>query len=93
MAARDAQVSTADLEAALDYLEGLQLILASFHIAGRGMDAPDPILDALQAMDWFGMSWEPLRYQDGIGEGWSYVAKNVASLRERLLEGYSDAAL
>jgi hypothetical protein len=44
-------------------------------------------------MDSDAMSWEPLRYEEGTGLGWEFIARNVGELRQRLLEGYADAAL
>jgi len=88
---RIATVRTDDLEEALDYLEGLVLILSAFHSGHEGLDQRPGLLAALQSMDSHGMNWEPLRY--GPNMGWRFLATNVASLRERLLEGYTDAAL
>jgi hypothetical protein len=93
MTHREAHVKTQDLEEALDYLEGLIIILESFHKEDRGRNAVDALLTDLQNMDSQGMNWEPLRYQAGAGKGWQFVAENVAGLRRRLLEGYTDAAL
>ncbi|MGD8202449.1 hypothetical protein ACQE98_17545 [Ornithinimicrobium sp. W1679] len=85
--------ATADLAQALDYLEGLVLILSEFdeHTAGR--DVRPRLLEALSAIDSHGMNWEPLRYQTADGQGWRYVAQGVENLRDRLLEGYANAAL
>jgi hypothetical protein len=91
--AKNATVRTVDLAEALDYLEGLIVILRFFHDEERGSRESDELLDQLQAVHGFGMKWEPLRYQSGVGQGWSYAADNVAALRERLLEGYANAAL
>ncbi|MFQ1002605.1 hypothetical protein [Modestobacter sp. SSW1-42] len=89
----DATVRTADLEAALDYLEGLVTILRTFHADQRGREDRDELLAQLQALEGLGMKWEPLRYQEGVGQGWESVAQNVAELRERLLGPYTEAAL
>ncbi|HET7068302.1 MAG TPA: hypothetical protein VFI21_11945 [Nocardioides sp.] len=90
----EATVRTEDLGHALDYLEGLQLILETLHKERRGREESDDIVDQLHALDgYYPTSWDPIRYQFGVGQGWSYVAHNVGELRARLLEGYSDAAL
>jgi hypothetical protein len=88
-----ARISTNDLEEALDYLEGLVVILDHFDTERRGMDNPDPLLESLENMDSQGRNWAPLRYQIGVGSGWQFVAENVAALRRRLLEDYTEAAL
>lgn len=90
---RRAHISTDDLEQALDYLEGLVVILDQFHQDKRGRDDADPLLQSLENMDSQGGNWAPLRYQIGAGSGWQDVAENVAALRRRLLEGYTEAAL
>ena len=89
----DANVRTTDLEEALDYLEGLSVIMRFFDESGRGREGRDMLLEGLQVMDSGGMNWEPLRYQVGAGHGWSSIADNVDELRRRLLEGFADAAL
>lgn len=86
-------VSTEDLASALDYLDGLVVILERLAEQGVGRGAPSPLLNALQGMDSGEMSWEPLRYQATDGQGWTYVAENVRDLRERLLSNYGEAAL
>ena len=78
---------------ALDYLDGLVVILERLAEQGVGRGAPSPLLNALQGMDSGEMSWEPLRYQATDGQGWAYVAENVRDLRERLLDNYGEAAL
>jgi hypothetical protein len=88
-----AHVWTADLEQALDYLEGLALILDQLADEGRGRDRDDDLLQRLENMDSQGGNWEPLRYQTGEGAGWRTVSDNVADLRRRLLEPYTEAAL
>lgn len=88
-----ATVRTADLEEALDYLEGLHLILATLDQHGIRNDMEERLAESLGTMDSHGMNWEPLRYQPVDRQGWGYVAANVANLRDRLLEGYADAAL
>ena len=93
MARPRARISTADLEEALDYLEGLVVILDHFANERRGMDKPDTLLESLESMDSQGNNWEPLRYQTGAGSGWQFVAENVAALRQRLLEDYTEASL
>jgi len=39
------------------------------------------------------MSWQPLRYEEGTGRGWEFIAQIVGELRERMLEGHANAAL
>jgi hypothetical protein len=90
---RRAHVSTDDLEQALDYLDGLLVILKEFDETRRGRDSADGLLLKLEGMDSQGGNWAPLRYQTGAGAGWHEVAGNVAELRRRLLEGYAEAAL
>jgi hypothetical protein len=88
-----AKVRTADLEEALDYLEGLLVILRQFHDGAPDHDQRAQLVVALMSMDSHGMNWEPLRYEAGVGMGWAYMAENVGQLRERLMEGYGNAAL
>lgn len=90
---RRAHVSTDDLEQALDYLDGLMVILREFDARQRGRDGADGLLRQLEDMDSQGGNWAPLRYQTGGGTGWQEVAASVADLRRRLLEGYAEAAL
>ncbi len=90
---RRAHVSTDDLEQALDYLDGLLVILKEFDETRRGRDSADGLLLKLEDMDSQGGNWAPLRYQTGAGAGWGEVAGNVAELRRRLLESYAEAAL
>jgi hypothetical protein len=90
---RRAHVSTDDLEQALDYLDGLVVILREFDERQRGRDGADGLLRKLEDMDSQGGNWTPLRYQTGGGAGWQEVAASVADLRRRLLEGYAEAAL
>src|SRR5665811_872758 len=47
----DAKIKTTDLEQALDYLEGLSLIMRSFDEDSRGREGRDMLLEGLQAMD------------------------------------------
>jgi hypothetical protein len=90
----NAVVRTQDLEAVLDYLQGLQLILSGFHAEERGRADDDPILSQLQEMDCLSaQNWDALRYQTGVGQGWQYVAETVGELRTRMLDGYANAAL
>lgn len=56
----DAKIKTTDLEAALDYLEGLSFIVRSFDESSRGREGRDILLEGLQAMDSGAMSWKPL---------------------------------
>ena len=90
---RRAHVSTDDLEQALDYLDGLLVILKEFDETRRGQDSADGLLLKLEDMDSQGGNWAPLRYQTGAGAGWHEVAEDVAELRRRLLESYAEAAL
>ncbi len=85
------QVRTRDLAQALDLLEGLQHILSSFHEDERGKIAPDPLLQELEGIHGHGYNWEALRYQAGVGEGWSYIGASIGELRARLLERYAEA--
>jgi hypothetical protein len=88
-----AEIRTQDLGDVLDYLAGLERMLAEFAESRRGADGPDSLVDELESMDAYATAWEPLRYQGGVGMGWQYVAENLADLRARLVEAYSDAAL
>jgi hypothetical protein len=89
----DARVKTTDLEKALDYLEGLSVIMRFFDESDLGREGRDMLPERLQAMDSAAMNWEPLNYQPVAGQGWTLIADTVDELRQRLLEGYSDAAL
>lgn len=94
MSSQTASVRTQDLEAVLDYLQGLESILRTLHDEERGREGADSLVRQLEQMDGFSPEhWEALRYQHGVGQGWSYVADTVASLRERLVEAYGNAAL
>lgn len=88
-----ATVPTEDLASALDYLDGLVVLLELLADRREAKDASSKLLTALQTMDSAEMSWEPLRYQRGVGMGWTYVAENIRELRERLLTNYGEAAL
>ena len=88
-----AHVSTNDLEQALDYLDGLVLILEEFADTNRGRDRPDGLVLRLEDMDSQGGNWATLRYQIGVGAGWREIVGQVVELRQRLLEGYTEAAL
>jgi hypothetical protein len=90
---RRAHISTDDLEQALDYLEGLVMILEEFAETSRGRDRPDGLALRLENMDSQGGNWATLRYQIGVGAGWDELAGQVTELRRRLLEGYAEAAL
>jgi len=89
----DAKIKTTDLEQALDYLEGLSVIMRSFDEDSRGREGRDMLLEGLQAMDSGAMSWEPLRHQAAADQGWAVIGDHVDELRRRLLEGFADAAL
>ena len=86
-----AQIRTRDLGQALDLLDGLERIMASFHQEQRGRHEPDPIVQELEAITSHGYNWEALRYQEGVGEGWFYMAASIEVLRTRLLEAYTNA--
>lgn len=88
-----AHVWTTDLEQALDYLDGLVVILEQFDTEGRGRDHEDDLTQRLENMDSQGGNWKPLRYQTGVGTGWKPIAESVVELRRRLLEPYTEAAL
>ena len=90
---RRAHISTEDLEQALDYLEGLVVILDHFHHEKRGRDDADDLSLSLENMDSLGSNWARLRYQTAEGTGWQQVAEDIAALRRRLLEDYTEAAL
>lgn len=79
-----ARIRTRDLRQALDMLEGLQGIMTSFHAEQRGKHARDPLLNELGGIHSHGYNWESLRYQDGVGEGWFYIAASIGQLRTRL---------
>jgi hypothetical protein len=79
-----AHIRTRDLGQALDMLEGLQRIMTSFAAEQRGRHAADPLLVALRGIHGHGYNWESLRYQDGVGEGWLYIAASIEQLRTRL---------
>ena len=87
-----AQIRTRDLEQALDLLDGLVRILHSFHEEQRGRHEPDPLIDELVGIHGHGYNWEALRYQDRVGEGWSYIAASLEELRARLDEAHANAA-
>ena len=88
-------VRTDALEAVIDYLEGLLLILRQLHEEEAGVREPNIFLSKLQEVEPEMLSdvWEPLRYQDGVGTGWSDVADNLEGLRHQLVERYGNAAL
>ena len=65
--------------------------MTSFHNEQRGRDEPDPLLEELAGIHGHGYNWEALRYQHGVGEGWSYIAASIEELRIRLLEAYDKA--
>lgn len=89
----NASVRTSDLEEALDYLEGLMVILRRLDDEERGRFGDDELLAQLDQLRSFGMPWQPLRYQSGGGgTGWEFVAANVDDLRARLMERHKDAA-
>lgn len=86
-------IDTDDLEEALDYLEGLLLILRTFDAERRGAEA-DQLTRELTDLENHGRSgWTALRYQEGVGTGWEYVRADVEALRERLLQRYGDTVL
>lgn len=87
----NAQIRTRDLGQALDLIDGLERIMASFHEEQRGRHEPDPIVQELEAITSHGYNWEALRYQEGVGVGWAYMAASIEVLRTRLLEAYTNA--
>ena len=89
----DAKVRSTDLEEALDYLEGLSVIMRFFDESERGREGRDMLLEELRAMDSAGTNWDALRYQPVAGQGWLMIAGHVDECRRRLLEGFADAAL
>lgn len=93
MPSQNATVRTADVRQALDFLDGLELILRVFDERSAGEDVRPALLAALQSMDSEGHNWEPLRYGGGPAQGWRFVGRNVADLRSRLVQSYGDAAL
>jgi hypothetical protein len=95
MPTQRAVVRTEDLEAALDFLEGLLLISETLATPEHSHGAGRQLAAALLSMDEqsYAMSWQPLRYEEGTGLGWEFIARNVGELRQRLLEGYANAAL
>ena len=90
---RRAHVFTDDLEQALDYLEGLIVILDDFAESNRGRDTSDELAVKLENMDSHGGNWKRLRYQAGVGAGWRDIAGEVGEVRRNLLRGYAEAAL
>ncbi len=81
------------LEAAINYLEGLEVILRHLHEERRGVEDDDPLIAKLEALDFAVGEWSPLRYQDHIGTGWEFVAVNMAELRHDLAVRYGNASL
>ena len=96
---RVVSVKLDDVVGAINYLEGLEVILRRLHLERRGVAGGDPLLDELGVMEadnsleFSRGEWEPLRYQDGVGQGWEFVADNLADLRYRLIEGVGNVAL
>lgn len=93
MSTPNATVASKDLARALDLLDGLHTILLSFHAEQRGKDEYDALIRQLEKLDGIEMTWDALRYQPSVGQGWTHLADSVRELRERLLAGYADAAL
>lgn len=92
----EATVSTADLGAALTYLEGLSHLARRLaKSSGLGEVLVDELARGLQDLDTDDPAcFEPLRYESAAhGTGWDAVAENIDDLRSRLLEGYAEAAL
>jgi hypothetical protein len=81
-------IKTTDLSQALDYLDGLAVMLNYLHAARVGHKEPSTLRDRLDELDTNDAHWAPLRHQPGDGEGWLLVAANVNALRDRLLEGF-----
>jgi len=90
----DVTVRTVDLAKTLDLLEGLEVILDTLDQERRGRAGAEPLVEALLDLDSYGATcWEPLRYQDDAGIGWTFMRDHVKELRERLIGPYSQAAL
>ena len=68
------------LQKARGYLEGLALILDDFDDQERGKDQADSLVERLQKIQTPGVEWSALRYQRGVGMGWSYMADNVRAV-------------
>jgi len=90
---RTATVETADLEAAINYLEGLDVILRTLHEEQRGREGDDQLILKLSELEEAIGEWQPVNYQGASGLGWEYVAENLDDLRHRLVEAYGNAAL
>lgn len=90
------KVRTQDLGEALDYLEGLVLVLRRLQQERNGGllygDLMTLLTDLGHGEDLRAV-WTPMRYEDGAGEGFGFVADNLEALRAQLVEAYSDAAL
>ena len=89
----DVNIRTDDLARTLDYLDGLLTILQRLSNDRVGKDAGDPLIGQLEEGTAYSDAWDALRYQVGVGAGWSHVGENIADLRDRLLAAYGDAAL
>jgi hypothetical protein len=72
------------LRKARGYLEGLALILDEFNAEERGKDEVDPLAERLQELQTPGIEWSSLRYQGGVGMGWSHMAHNVREVLQAL---------
>lgn len=83
-------VSEIDLEDAIDWLQGLEMILAAFRDAAPGEDVRPSLIEPLQSMVPGGPTWQALRYEVGVGQGWEFVTGNVATLRDRLKAAMND---
>jgi hypothetical protein len=85
----NATVRTGDLEATLDYLEGLVEILTTLSSERRGRDEDDELLSRLQALHGFDMSWSRCACSGGWGQAGcpsrttSATSVNVCSARTR----------
>ena len=87
----DATIRVEDLEATLDYLEGLDLILTRFAEHSTPESVSNDLYVALQGALTHAGSWAPLRYGGQLG--WQAVAAGVRNVREHLRDAYPDAAL
>lgn len=83
-ASREWSLDDTALRKARGYLEGLALILDEFNAEERGKDQADPLAERLQELQTPGAEWSALRYQGGVGMGWSYMAHNVREVLHTL---------
>jgi hypothetical protein len=87
---RRAHISTDDLEQALDYLDGLLVILKEFDDTRRGQDSADGLLLKLEDMDSQGGNWAALRYQTGAGARWHEVRRRPGRTARAVTGRFAD---